>query len=117
MCAVVENYSLIQCAAGFREKYVARVCIAHDCDLAILLVEEPNFWAGLPLSPSASACRAASEVVAVGFSVGGDDVAVVSRIRRRAHRQPVRATTSRSIGNSGGPSSTTSASSSAAPSA
>lgn len=84
---VVENYSLIQVrCAGSAEKYVAReLCIAHDCDLAILLVEDEAFWEGLPLVRVGDGLpRLASEVVAVGFPVGGDDVSatrgVVSRI-------------------------------------
>ena len=43
---VVENFSLIQVrSAGQAEKYVARaLCIAHDCDIAVLLVEDEDFW-------------------------------------------------------------------------
>ena len=84
---VVENYSLIQVrCAGSAEKYVARVlCIGHDVDLALLLVHDEAFWEGLPLVQlGAGLPRLASEVVAVGFPVGGDDVSatrgVVSRI-------------------------------------
>jgi S1-C subfamily serine protease len=86
---VVENHSLIQVrSAGKAEKYVARpLSIAHDCDLAILLVEDEHFWHGLHLVSLESTLplpRLASEVVAVGFPVGGDDVSatrgVVSRI-------------------------------------
>ena len=84
---VVENHSLIQVrCAGSAEKYVARVlCIGHDVDLAILLVEDDEFWQGLPLVELGTGIpRLASEVVAVGFPVGGDDVSatrgVVSRI-------------------------------------
>ena len=84
---VVENFSLVQVrCAGSADKYVAKVlCIGHDVDLAILLVEDETFWEGLPLVPLGSGIpRLASEVVAVGFPVGGDDVSatrgVVSRI-------------------------------------
>ncbi len=72
--------------AGSAEKYVARVlCIGHDVDLALLLVPDEAFWEGLPLvSIGTPLPRLASEVVAVGFPVGGDDVSatrgVVSRI-------------------------------------
>ena len=84
---VVENFSLVQVRpAGSPDKYVARVlCIGHDVDLAILLVEDADFWEGLPLvSLDTGLPRLASEVVAIGFPVGGDDVSatrgVVSRI-------------------------------------
>ena len=84
---VVENHSLIQVRrAGAAEKYVARVvCIGHDVDLALLSVEDDEFWLGMPLVPIKTGIpRLASEVVAVGFPVGGDDVSatrgVVSRI-------------------------------------
>ena len=84
---VVENFSLIQVrGAGSADKYVARVlCIGHDVDLAILLVHDEAFWEGLALvTLGAKLPRLASEVFAVGFPVGGDDVSatrgVVSRI-------------------------------------
>ena len=84
---VVENFSLVQVRpAGSAEKYVARVVvIGHDCDLALLHVENEGFWEGLPLVTLRSGLpRLASEVVAVGFPVGGDDVSatrgVVSRV-------------------------------------
>lgn len=84
---VVENFSLVQVRpAGSAKKYVARVMvIGHDCDLALLHVEDEAFWDGLPLVALRSGLpRLASEVVAVGFPVGGDDVSatrgVVSRI-------------------------------------
>ena len=84
---VVENYSLIQVrCAGSADKYVAKVlCIGHDVDLALLLVPDDSFWEGLPLVTLGSGLpRLASEVFAVGFPVGGDDVSatrgVVSRI-------------------------------------
>jgi S1-C subfamily serine protease len=84
---VVENFSLIQVrCAGNAEKYVASVlCIGHDVDLALLTVADEEFWEGLPLVALGTGIpRLASEVVAVGFPVGGDDVSatrgVVSRI-------------------------------------
>ena len=84
---VVENHSLIQVrCAGAAQKYVARaLSIAHDVDLALLIVDDEAFWENLPLVAIGSYIpRLASEVVAVGFPVGGDDVSatrgVVSRI-------------------------------------
>ena len=100
---VVENHSLIQVRrAGAADKYVAKVvCIAHDLDLALLVVPDTDFWAerehgegrdeGQPavedsalVAIRSSIPRLASEVVAVGFPIGGDDVSatrgVVSRI-------------------------------------
>ena len=100
---VVENHSLIQVRrAGAADKYVAKVvCIAHDLDLALLVVPDTDFWAerehgegrdeGQPavedsalVAIRTSIPRLASEVVAVGFPIGGDDVSatrgVVSRI-------------------------------------
>jgi len=84
---VVENHSLVQVRkAGYAEKYVARVVvIGHDVDLALLQVLDPSFWEGAPeVRLGTGIPKLASEVVAVGFPVGGDDVSatrgVVSRI-------------------------------------
>ena len=108
---VVENHSLIQVRrAGAAEKYVAKVvCIAHDLDLALLVVPDDDFWLGEGIGEAqhgegergverggergedsalvaikTSIPRLASEVVAIGFPIGGDDVSatrgVVSRI-------------------------------------
>ena len=63
---VVEHSSLIQVrCAGHAEKYVARVlCIGHDVDLAMLLVDDEAFWEGLPLvSLGVLIPRLASEVI------------------------------------------------------
>ena len=71
------------------------MCIGHDLDLALLDVDDDDFWEKLPLveiggyDPSVAMRggglpRLASEVWAVGFPVGGDDVSatrgIVSRI-------------------------------------
>ena len=81
---VVENASLIQVRrAGAAEKYVARVvCIAHDLDLAMLVVTDDGFWTDSALVAIKTGIpRLASEVVAIGFPIGGDDVSATRRLQ------------------------------------
>jgi S1-C subfamily serine protease len=68
------------------KRYAARVSfIAHDCDLAILEVDDPEFYKGTsPPSFSEALPKLNDEVVAVGYPLGGTRLSmtrgVVSRI-------------------------------------
>lgn len=64
----------------------ARVAfVGHDCDLAVLDVDEPAFWTGIePLPFGAALPELDDQVVVVGYPMGGDRLSltrgVVSRI-------------------------------------
>ncbi len=71
---------------GDSRRYAARVLfVAHDCDLAILDVDDPRFYDGMePVLLAGPLPRLGDTVTAVGFPVGGSRVSitrgVVSRI-------------------------------------
>ena len=101
---------------GSDVKYPARILhVAHDCDLALLEVEDFSAFEGLPYLPIASDVPLLeSEVKAVGYPVGGNRLSVtrgvVSRIdfRGYAHSQLdmhliVQVDAAINPGNSGGP--------------
>jgi S1-C subfamily serine protease len=61
------------------------LCIARQCDLALVSVAEDSFWEGLPLLQFSDELPALdTSVTAIGYPVGGDNLAitrgVVSRV-------------------------------------
>jgi S1-C subfamily serine protease len=88
--------------------------VAHDCDLAVLRVEDPTFVDGLPPLALGTLPPAGTRVVTYGFPLGGQDVSstagIVSRIeaRRYVHSGAdthlvVQTDAAINPGNSGGP--------------
>merc|ERR1719193_1439226 len=71
---------------GCSRKYDAKVLtISHECDLAVLVVENESFWKDtLPLEFANDLVRLLSEVDIIGYPLGGDAMSltkgVVSRI-------------------------------------
>lgn len=95
--------------------YLARpVFIGHDCDLAILEVENPNFFEGLEPLEIGELPKVRSTVVTYGYPAGGEQISytkgVVSRIEVQTYvhignRAYLAVQTDAAInpGNSGGP--------------
>ena len=72
---VVKDAAMLQVTKdGIPTKYRARAtCIAHDLDLAIVHVEDDEFWEGLATaSLTTELPELFSEVRTVGFPTGGD---------------------------------------------
>ncbi|MDA7519448.1 trypsin-like peptidase domain-containing protein [Akkermansiaceae bacterium] len=100
---------------GSSQKHPARVLhIAHDCDLALLEVEDFAPFSQLPVLEFGGMPRLESEVSAIGYPVGGDRLSVtrgiVSRIdfRPYAHSRAdshlvIQIDAAINPGNSGGP--------------
>lgn len=95
-------------------KYVARVAAAaHDCDLALLSVEDDAFWVDIQAAEIGDQPALRDEVTVVGFPIGGEEVSytqgVVSRIEltsyTHSHQRLLAITVDAAInpGNSGGP--------------
>lgn len=97
------------------QPFQARVAyIGHDCDLAILEVDEPAFFDYLEPLPLGELPKVRSEVVTYGYPAGGEQISytsgVVSRIELQNYTHPgnrrlLAAQTDAAInpGNSGGP--------------
>ena len=68
-------------------------CVNHACDLAILSVADPEFWANIkPLAISPIIPHLFENVVVVGFPMGGDNICVtrgvVSRVTTLSYQEP-----------------------------
>ena len=94
--------------------FVAKVkFVDHDCDLALLTVDDPKFFANVTPQELAETPPPQSLVVAAGFPVGGDGISltqgIISRIevRRYVHSRKVllaaQVDAAINPGNSGGP--------------
>jgi S1-C subfamily serine protease len=100
--------------AGQARKFTARVeFVAHDCELALLKVDDPDFFKDASRLEFGELPYQRDKVVAYGFPMGGDDLSVtegiVSRIEvttyHHSGRQLLTLQTDAAInpGNSGGP--------------
>lgn len=83
----VENHTLVQVRrASQAQKYVAEVeCVGYDCDVAVLNVDDDQFWRGLPALPLPTGLpQTMAEVLTAGFPSGGEELStsrgVVNRI-------------------------------------
>ena len=95
--------------------FAARVrFVAHDCDLALLEVDDPDFFDGLPPLPLGGLPRVRSTVTTVGYPAGGDQISYTRGVVSRIESQPYSHAGIRSFlavqtdaainpGNSGGP--------------
>ncbi|MBD3271920.1 MAG: trypsin-like serine protease [Elusimicrobia bacterium] len=83
---VVRNHSFIQVKkANEAQKYVAEViAVAHECDLALLRVEDKTFFKGTKPIAIGRLPKIRDKVAVYGFPVGGEEISitegVVSRI-------------------------------------
>lgn len=83
---VVSDATYIEIHSGrSKRRYEARVkMIGHDCDLALLEVDDPRFFIGkIPLKFSDQVLLQEKEVQAYGFPIGGDEICVTRGIVSR----------------------------------
>ena len=74
---------------GSAEKYPAEImCVAHDCDLALLTVKEESFWENLDPLPFGGIPHLQEPCQLVGFPTGGDTVSITRGIVSRVEPQP-----------------------------
>jgi S1-C subfamily serine protease len=112
---VVSNAIFIEVLKeGDSQKYIAkREFVAHDCDLAILTVDDPKFFQGTASVTFGDMPFKRDKVAVYGFPVGGEEMSitegVVSRIELSTYAHSMRylmdVQTDAAInpGNSGGP--------------
>jgi S1-C subfamily serine protease len=97
------------------DPFVATVeAVAHDCDLAILRVNDPAFWKGVGALKLGGIPKARTKVTTYGFPLGGEEVSSTSGIVSRVDWKPyahtgidshlvVQTDAAINPGNSGGP--------------
>ena len=112
---VVSDHTFIQVKKDADpKKYTARVvAIGHDCDLALLEVEDPHFFDNITPLEFGGLPKLQDSVTVMGYPLGGGKIAitegVVSRLEVTAYAQSSRQLLSIQIdaainpGNSGGP--------------
>jgi len=99
---------------GDSRKFVASVeHVAHECDLAILKVEDPQFWQGLEALEIGDLPDLQDNIMVVGYPQGGDRISVtqgiVSRVEMGAYSHSgeyllmIQIDAAINSGNSGGP--------------
>lgn len=111
----VEYGSLIQVKKRQSEsKYLASVvAVGHECDLAILTIEDSGFWEGTKPLQFGELPDLLEDVSVIGYPIGGDSVSitsgVVSRIEMQEYAQAsaellaIQIDAAINPGNSGGP--------------
>ncbi|XP_054807402.1 protease Do-like 9 [Prosopis cineraria] len=81
----VEHYTQVKLKKrGSDTKYLARVlAIGTECDIAMLTVEDDEFWQGM--SPVEFGCLPTLQdaVIVVGYPIGGDTISVTSGVVSR----------------------------------
>jgi S1-C subfamily serine protease len=88
---VVADQTFIQVKrAGEAKKYNAAVAmVAHECDLALLTVDDPSFFAGVKPLALGTLPRMRDKVAVYGFPIGGDELSitegVVSRVEHTSY--------------------------------
>ncbi len=112
---VVANQTFLQVRKqGDPKKYIARlVCVGHECDLAILKVDDPDFYLNMPPLELGVMPELQDKVNVFGYPVGGDNISVtegvISRIEPIVYNHTGRQLMAVQIdaamnpGNSGGP--------------
>jgi S1-C subfamily serine protease len=74
---------------GSPEKYPAKVeFVAHDCDLALLSLEDDSDFADFPIFSLGEIPVLESQVTVIGYPVGGDRLSVTKGIVSRIDFQP-----------------------------
>ena len=112
---VVANQTFIMVRKqGDTKKYIAKlVAVGHECDLALLTVEDKEFFKNLPALQLGDLPKLRETVSVLGYPIGGDNVSitegVVSRIEPTVYSHSRRELLAIQIdaainpGNSGGP--------------
>lgn len=87
---VVSNETFLQVRKyGDTQRYRAKVvAVSHLTDLALLTVEEPEFFEGVPALSFGELPETQQEVLVYGFPVGGDMLSITKGVISRIEHQP-----------------------------
>ena len=82
---VVADQTFIQVKrAGHAEKYNATVeVVAHECDLALLKVDDPAFFVGVKPLTLGTLPRMRDKVAVYGFPIGGEELSITEGVVSR----------------------------------
>jgi S1-C subfamily serine protease len=73
---------------GEAVKFTAKVAaVSHECDLALLTVEDDAFWEGLEALPLGEIPQLQDAVTVVGYPTGGDNISVTGGVVSRVDFQ------------------------------
>ncbi|KAL6070702.1 Protease Do-like 10, mitochondrial [Balamuthia mandrillaris] len=82
--AVAYQTSIMIRRHGDARKYAAQVvAVGHECDLALLTVQEDSFWDGLKPLQFGGVPHLQEAVTVVGYPTGGDNISVTTGIVSR----------------------------------
>eukprot|EP00922_Rhytidocystis_sp_ex-Travisia-forbesii_P065142 GHVS01096823.1.p1 GENE.GHVS01096823.1~~GHVS01096823.1.p1 ORF type:complete len:492 (-),score=63.39 GHVS01096823.1:71-1546(-) len=82
-CVAFQNRVLVR-KHGSPKKYLARVeSVAHESDLAVLTVEEDEFWEGVAPLSFGDIPHLQDAVVVVGYPTGGDNLSITAGVVSR----------------------------------
>jgi S1-C subfamily serine protease len=86
---VVANRTFIEVQRyGERRRYIARVeAVSHQLDLALLRVEDPKFFEGIPPLKLGTLPQIEQKVSVYGFPMGGDTLSVTAGVVSRIEHQ------------------------------
>jgi len=86
---VVADHKVVQVRKhGDPDLYVAEVrAVGHDCDLALLSIEDERFWQGVLELELGSVPDLQDAVAVVGYPTGGDNISVTGGVVSRIERQ------------------------------
>jgi len=86
---VVANQTFIQVRrAGEAKKYTAKLeVVAHECDLAILRVNDDSFFSGVKPLDIGSLAEIRDKVAVYGFPKGGDKLSITEGVVSRVENQ------------------------------
>ena len=87
---VVSNLTFLQVRRyGNTQRYPARLlAISHQCDLALLTVDDPNFFRDIDPLPIGELPATNQEVLVYGFPMGGDTLSITKGVVSRIEHQP-----------------------------
>jgi len=87
---VVSDQTFLQVRKyGDTQRYRAKVvAVSHLTDLALLTVEEPEFFAGRPALSFGELPETQQEVLVYGFPLGGDTLSITKGVISRIEHQP-----------------------------
>ena len=87
---VVSDLTFIQVRRyGDTQRYPPRLlAISHQCDLALITVDDPSFFQGIDPLPTGDLPATNQEVLVYGFPMGGDTLSITKGVVSRIEHQP-----------------------------